>query len=159
NNGRPLLPDAAPPAGVELATLADLARSAPARLEAVLGRVAPLAHGFAALNTALFEDGLAIFVKAGAVVGRPIEVREVGVAGDRPTLSYPRLLVVADSGSALSLVASFGTRGETAALVSSVTEVRLEPDASVEHVRVVHGMPTAHHVGLLAARVGARARY
>lgn len=77
-------------------------------------------HPFAALNTALFEDGAAIVIPDGVVVERAIQVLWLslpasapGGAGDgaaaRLEVSFPRLLVVAGENSQASVVETYAT--------------------------------------------------
>ena len=145
-NGRPLLPDASAPAGVEIGLLSQL-RSAQ-RLEPYLGR-SGIPHGFAALNTALFEDALVITVQRGALVERPLHVVHVALSGEKPTLSYPRLLVIAEPQSALSLVESHVEVGSEPHLASAVSEIFVEAGARLDHALVHHGTPLAHRIAAL----------
>ena len=157
-NGRPVLPDASGPAGVEIALLSKLLRSAGERLEPYLGR-SDTPHGFAALNTALFEDALVVIARRGARIERPLHVVNVALSSERPTLSYPRLLIVAEPASNLSLIESQIEIGAQPHLASSVTELFVEQDAAVEHVLVHYGSPHAHRVGFLAVNQGIDSRY
>src|SRR5215213_5538153 len=63
------------PKGIHIAGIRDGARDGTDGLEEYLGKVFNLdAHPFAALNTSLLDDGVAIFVTAGAVVETPIHI-------------------------------------------------------------------------------------
>jgi Fe-S cluster assembly protein SufD len=157
-NGRPLLPDASAPPGVEIVLLSKLLRSGGDRLERYLGRSDP-AHAFAALNTALFEDALVVIARQGAQIDRPLHVVNVALSGERPTLSYPRLLVVAEPASTFTLIESHVEIGAQPHLTSSVTELFVEDGAAVEHVLVHYGTSHAHRVGSLAVEQGNDSRY
>lgn len=157
-NGRPALPDASAPAGVEIGLLSKLLRTSGDRLEPYLAR-AGSPHGFAALNTALFEDALVVIARRGARIDRPLHVVNVAVSSERPTLSYPRLLIVAEPTSSLTLVESHLELGTQPHLASSVTEVFVEEGAELQHVLVHYGTPRAHRVGVLQVEQGIDSRY
>ncbi len=101
---------------------------------------------FAALNTALFTDGLWIDVAAGIVVETPIEVaHDLAGAG----VSYPRVLLTAGESAELTLIETYA--GSSAdALTNSVLEVDLASNAKVTHVRV------HENAGLQVGRVDVR---
>jgi Fe-S cluster assembly protein SufD len=155
-NGRPLLPDASAPAGLEIALLSQ--HRSVERLEPYLARREP-PHGFAALNTALFDDALVVTVRKGARIERPLHVVHVAVAAEKPVLSYPRLLVVAEPGSALSLVESHVEIGSGPHLASSVSELFLQDAAELDHALVHYGTPRAHRVAALEVHQGNDSRY
>jgi Fe-S cluster assembly protein SufD len=157
-NGRPALPDASAPPGVEIGLLSQLLRTSTDRFEPYLAR-SEVPHGFAALNTALFEDALVVVARRGARIERPIHVIHVAVSGERPGLSYPRLLVIAEPSSSLSLVESHIELGAQPHLASSVTEIVVEQNAALEHVLLHHGTPRAHRVGVLHVEQGVDSRY
>jgi Fe-S cluster assembly protein SufD len=151
-NGRPQLPDANAPAGVEVFGIAELLRTAPERLEPVLGQIAPPLHGFNALNDALFDDGIAIFTRKDATLSRPLEIVHLGVSKDAPVLAAPRLLVVAEAGSELSLIETHLHQGAFSALTLSVVELVIGENARLEHVRIGHGKNEAQSIALLGVR-------
>ena len=157
-NGRPFLPDASAPPGLEIGLSSQLYRTSGDRLERHLARAEAL-HGFAALNTALFEDALVVVARRGAQIERPLHVINVALSGERPTLSFPRLLVIAEPASSLALVESQIELGATPHLASAVTEICVEQDAAVEHVLLHYGTPRAHRISALEVEQGADSRY
>ncbi len=129
--------------------------------EAARGRLGDLAsthHAFAALNTALFEEPLVLEVAAGAVVEEPLSILHVAHGGARPTLSLPRVVVVAGAGSEVKLVERFTADGGTS-LTLGVTEVFVEDNAGVDHMRVVDGQLDAYNLSLCAVRQAQSSRY
>ncbi|MCA9530773.1 MAG: Fe-S cluster assembly protein SufD [Myxococcales bacterium] len=157
--GRPRLDLAgAAPAGVVVRSIAEVL-AAPddplaAPLREHLGRLAPATH-FSALNTALFEDGVVLHLAKGASAAAPVHLvyAPASSATDGPpTVAYPRVLVLAEQGSRLTLVESFPAgsaspdgpscgdepAGESAPrhLDNLVTELVLGPGARVDHIRV-----------------------
>jgi Fe-S cluster assembly protein SufD len=145
--------------GVELRSLAAAMREEPASIEPYLGRLGAPAHAFAALNTALFRDGIVLRVSPGVAAELPVHLGVVEVAHGRPAVDYPRLLVILGAGSTLSLVEWHLELGDGRFLSASVTEVVLGPGASLEHTRIALGTELAHRVGVVAVSQAERSRY
>lgn len=149
-DGRPLLSAAGEvPAGVEVHSLAEMLARAPDRIEAHLGKHAPQ-EDFAALNAALFRDGVVLHVRRGAAVEQPVHLVHVGRAAGQATAAYPRVLVVLEDHAQLRLVETFLVDGEAQHLTNVVGEVALGRDAHLDHVRVAHGAPNGLHTAALA---------
>jgi Fe-S cluster assembly protein SufD len=114
---------------------------------ATLGTEARIDHPFVALNTALFEDGVALEIPAGAAVDEPIQILHLTVpeTGETPIAVFPRILVVAGRSAQATVVETYATLGAGAALVAPVTEVFCRDDVSLRHYRVQgESTDTAH---------------
>jgi len=135
------------PKGVTVRSLRQVLEQEPARLE---GRLAlGESEHFAALNTALFTEGLWIHVAAGVVVEEPLQLIHEPPKTTEPGVSYPRVLVTVESGSEATLIETYP--GENPGqLTNSVVEVELGRNAKLNHVRI-HENP-----GLQVGRVEAR---
>lgn len=105
-----------------------------------LGRHARMdERAFVALNTAFLRDGVFIKVPKGVVVERPLNVLSIGRpddSSDEPIAFFPRVLIVAEESSQLSLVEQCVSVGEGAYFSAPVTEVVLEPNAVVDHYKL-----------------------
>ena len=147
-------------AGVEVLSLRELLRQAPGRLEPWLGRVADGQTGvFADLNTAFAEDGAVVLVAPGTRVPEPVHVAHLGAGSGAPSVAYVRTLVVAGTGSELSLVESFASPAGSASLANAVTEVVVEDNASVVRCKLQQEGASSLHVASLAVRLGRDARF
>ncbi len=133
------------PSEVEVRSLRAVLEQEPELLEGRLDLGGAPEH-FAALNTAMFSDGLWLDVPAGVAVDSPIELAyEGGAAG----VSYPRVLVTVGEAAELTIIETY--RGASRAhLTSSVVEIDLGRNAKVNHVRA-HENP-----GLQVGRVDIR---
>jgi len=143
--------------GLEVHRLRDLLTSAPERLATHLGRIAPLDHGFLAQNAASFDDGLVVVAPPRAR-GR-VHLVHVAAAGTEPTLSTPRVLVMAEKESEVSLVETHLSLPGAPHFENSVTEVSVGEGARVDHVRVHHGARHASAYGAVAVRQQANSSY
>lgn len=146
------------PSGVEVVALRDALSGGAEWLEPYLGRIAPNEH-FVALATALFADGVAIRVPRGVSASRPIRVAHTARPGEAPRATYPRLVVVAEEGSAVRIVETFASEGSGTHLTVPVAEIAVGPNASVDHVRVAFGDSRAFHLGTVAVREERDARF
>ena len=153
------VPDAGE-AGVVVASLRDVLREAPDRLEPWLGRVADGGTGvFSDLNTAFVEDGAVVLVAPGAIVQDPILVAHLSAGNGSPTVSYARTLVVAGRGSECRVVEAFASAEGRVSLSNAVTEVALEDNASLQRYKLQREGGEALHVATLSAWLGRDARF
>src|SRR5439155_351032 len=91
--------------GVRAESLAAALERDPELARHHLARYAPYqASPFAALNTAFLCDGAFVYVPAGVEFDRPIELVFVATAGDGPTVSHPRSLVVVERGAQVTVI-------------------------------------------------------
>lgn len=141
-----------PPADLSVRSLRAVLEQEPHLLQGRLDFLGEPEH-FAALNSAMFSDGLWIDVPAGTAVATPIEiVHGTGAPGVR----YPRVLVTAGEGAELTLIETYAGTGADE-LTNSVVEVDVGPNAKVAHVRVHED--NGLHVGRVDVRQAADSRY
>ena len=133
------------PEGVVVRSLRDVLDNEPALLEGKLDLAGAPEH-FAALNTAVFADGLWIDVPAGVVVESPLEIAH---ALGTPGVAYPRVLVTVGPSAELKLIETYDAAGADH-LTNSVVEVDLAANASMNHVRI------HENAGLQVGRVDVR---
>lgn len=160
-NGRhaPDLSSWAAPSGVEALPLEPALSNGASRLEGLLGSQArDLEHPFLALNDALFEDGVALFLAPGARPERPIHLLYLST-GEGATACHPRTLVLLGQGACCTLVESYGGPNGESYLANAVTEIRLEDGARLDHYSLERQGLDAFHTASLAVNVGRDARY
>ncbi len=117
------------------------------KLEGTLGTLAKIEnHPFAALNTALFEDGLYLELAKGAMIEPVIEI--VHVTSGAGQVFAPRMLLVAHEAAVAQIVERYISDGEGVNLTLPVTESIIHNNANVEHVRVQDEATTNFHIGL-----------
>jgi Fe-S cluster assembly protein SufD len=157
-NGRllPELSNRGGVAGVTVASLAEALATGAERLAPHLTRI--VSHeksAFTALNTAFVQDGA--IVEITGVVKRPIELVFYSSPDGEATVTYPRVLVLARASSEATLVESYLGRG--CYLTSAVSEIVLEANARLEHVKLQRESESAFHVGALGAHQGRASRF
>jgi Fe-S cluster assembly protein SufD len=116
---------------------------------------------FTALNTAALNDVAVVWVGKNVVVETPIHLLFVSVAGESATISQPRVLVVAESNSQVSLIEEYiaSSQNEGVYFTNSVTEIWVNENAQVSHNRVVREGEAAFHVGKTAVTQARYSRY
>lgn len=142
------------PNGVVLRSLKEVLASQPELAENHIGRAAnDEAHGFIALNSALFEDGAFIKIENEAICDKPIQLAFVSTG--KVLASQPRVLIIAGSSSETTLVESYVSLTSSAYLTNVVTEVFAAANANIDHYKLQIEGAKALHVAtmqVLAAR-------
>ncbi len=133
---------------------ADLARSA-------LGQLIDLkAQPFAALQTALLEDGALVEIAAGHDAQQPVHVLFLQTSGaERTRLACPRLLVRAGRGARARIVQHFATVGEGVSLSLPVCEAFVEDNAELDLVTIQAQRTGSILISDTRARTGRDARF
>lgn len=159
-NGRPVRELSSPSSsGVRVSGLVDSITHNP-DLPQTVGQIAsPGQNGFTALNTALFGDAVVIRMPAGQVARTPLHLIFLSVPDGQPSVSHPRVLIIAEPSSQLTVLESFGGGPGTAYFTNAVTEIEVGDDAQVGHVRLQRESERAFHIGTVEARQGRDSRF
>ena len=148
------------PDGVELTSLAELLARDPAALEGRLGAgAAAEPDGVLALNTALMDDGFVLRIKRDVVIADPIEMLFIGAAGTGPVAYFPRNLVVAETGSAATIVEDHLGQPDRSYFANGATEIFLEAGAALRHYKVQDESLAAFHLHGAYVRLDRDASY
>jgi Fe-S cluster assembly protein SufD len=102
---------------------------------------------FAALNTALFNDGLFIEIKNKTILRKPIHIIHVAAA-DHNLFVQPRHLFVIGSQSEVSIIESYVTvdNSTAAAFINTVSEIIIGDNAKLQHYYIQSGNKNTRHV-------------
>lgn len=132
----------------------------PAWFEASFGLLAPWKDNvFAALNASSLSDGAAILVSKGKKLDRPIHLIFAMSEKTEGAFAAPRVLVVAEEGSAASIVESYVSLEDGATFTNPVAEILVGRNASVRHIRVQRESEKSFQVGTTNASVARDGRY
>ena len=145
------------PKGLKIAGLRDGARDGTDGLEQHLAKTFNIdAHPFAALNTSLLDDGVAIFIARGAVIETPIHIVTVTGSDNGPVAAHPRVLVVAGENSQARIAHTFIGGAGAPYFTNAVAEVVVGEGANVEYYTDQRESDNAFHVANLQAHVSAK---
>jgi Fe-S cluster assembly protein SufD len=129
-----------------------------AAVQAHLGQHATFArNAFTALNTAFLYDGALIVVPPAMALAAPVHL--LFIATRKHAANYPRCLVIAESGSALTVVEDFVALQNEAYFTNVVTEIAVAGNAQVHHVRVQRDGADAFHFTNCAVSLAHASRY
>jgi Fe-S cluster assembly protein SufD len=116
------------------------------------------ANPFVALNTGFVHDGAYLYFPRGSAVEQPIHLLFIDTGSVTPTVSHPRILVVAEDNAEFTLVRSFvgaggGVRGGGQHLTNVVTEVVAGQDCRIDDTTLQHEATDSFHVSTLQVRL------
>jgi len=103
--------------------------------------------GMSLLNTAFSENGICIEVKKGKTVSKPVILYFINDCRKENTLVQPRILVIANGNSSLSLIETFVTIGSHTDFTNIITEIVLKQEAHVDYHKIQDGAVNSYHVG------------
>ncbi|MEH2265745.1 Fe-S cluster assembly protein SufD [Nostoc sp.] len=152
------------PSGIVVSNLAGLSAVEQQAVQQYLAQAEGAQEVFTALNTAGITDAAVVWVRKNVVVETPIHLVFISVAGETATISQPRCLVVAESGSQVTLVEEYvagkmPTPQERVYFTNAVTEIWVGDNAQVSHTRVEWEGAEAFHIGKTAIAQARDSRY
>ena len=148
------------PEGLVVSNLAQLPVTHRSKVGQYLAQKEGATEVFTVLNTAGLTDAAVVWVAKNTVVEAPIHLLFLSVADESATITQPRCLVVAESGSAVTLVEEYTNTDEQGLYFSNaVTEIFVEQNAGVSHTRVQREGKAAFHIGKSAIAQARDSRY
>lgn len=155
------------PDGVVVSNLTNLPVAYRQRVQQYLAQTEGAHEVFTALNTSGMTDIAVVWVAKNVVVETPIHLVFVA-AGESPSISLPRCLVVAETGSSVRLVEEYTNRQvaknakeeeKRVYFTNAVTEIWIDENAQVNHTRLEEEGVEAFHVGKTAVSQARYSRY
>lgn len=164
------------PAGVRLSGLREALAGGGSLIETYLGRQVDVdKHSFAALNSALWEDGACLHLAERTVVPDPILLVFL-TSPNVSAMTSPRILIVAEARAQATIVETYGPLTEVPDgmrprknasdrfpksdyFTNAVTEVVLGEGAIVDHVKLQVESTRAFHLATTGARLSRDSRY
>jgi len=101
---------------------------------------------FTSLSTAFMKDGAFIYVPNGKVVESPIHILFLTTSSEEQILSQPRNLFVAGKNSQLKVIEHFNSLNGNIYFTNTVTEIVLEENAVVDHIKLQEESKKAFHI-------------
>ena len=160
------------PDGLVVSNLAGLPITHRSRIHDYLAQQPGSQEVFTALNTTGLTDVAVVWVPKHLVVETPIHLLFISTASNKPTISQPRCLIVAESGSSVTLIEDYLNQmnienpekgeaevGEAVYFTNAVTEIWIEENAQVSHTRLERESPEAFHIGKSAIAQARDSRY
>jgi Fe-S cluster assembly protein SufD len=148
-----LTPTGSLPAGVKVTSLAKAIAEGSPLLEKYFAQYAQSGkQPFVALNTAFAEDGALIEISPDVALTEPIYLRFVAGHSHEPLIYHPRNLVMMGRGSQATIVEQYLSArqdNQQQYFTNAVTEVVLDENARVEHIKEQDESRQAFHIATL----------
>ena len=137
------------PRGLTIRSLAEAIAEDDQRVRGTLARHADVEKNpFVAMNTSFVRDGAFLHFARGTSVVGAIHLLFVSTETARPTVSHPRVLVIAEDNVEAQIVESYvGTNGSY--FSNAVTEIVLGKDCRIDHCKLQIESPDAFHVATM----------
>ena len=140
-----------------------LATAIAERGEHVRALVARVSRGdkqrFAALNTAFLTDGAYIEIPDGVTLATPIHIVHATTAAEAPTMTHPRVVVIAGKNSEAVVIESYIGLGEGAHFTNAVVQFEVGENAALRHYKIQRESSQAFHVAFQHATLSRSARF
>jgi Fe-S cluster assembly protein SufD len=129
-------------------------------IETYLGKQPGGEEVFTALNTTGLQEAAIIWAEANSTTTDPIHILFIAT-GDQPLAIQPRVLVVADRSSQLTIVEEYRHTDQPNAcqLINAVTEVFVAENAQVNHVHIQDEDLEAFHIAKTAVSQAQDSQY
>ncbi len=148
------------PEGLIIKSLADAIRENDKHALSVLGTLAkPASDLFIALNSALFMDGLFIYVEKGKSITQPIHISQK-IHSDQQLFTQTRILLVCEENANVHIVHHIdGKESQVAGFSNTVIEAEIERGAKAEWISIQEESSTSAHVITTQAQVFSQAEF
>jgi Fe-S cluster assembly protein SufD len=146
------------PEGITVTNLSQLPTEYTEKAKAYFAQTEGAIEVFTALNTAGMVDAAVVWIARNITTETPIHLVYV-TTGENPVISQPRCLVVAETGSQVTLVEEFITENQNQHFTNAVTEIWVGENANVNHTRIQKDNLAAFHIGKTAVTQAKYSRY
>jgi len=110
------------------------------------------------LNTAFMSGGVALRVKRGAKIAKPIHIAHV-FTGNAAAAMYPRVVVIVEPDAQVTLIESFTGPESLDYQINSALELTIGAKAHVDHIKIGCDGGAALRISTLGVAVSAKAHY
>ncbi|HRD71133.1 MAG TPA: Fe-S cluster assembly protein SufD [Legionella sp.] len=126
-------------------------------IQPLLGKILKQEHGFHALNTAMMQCGIVIYIPAGVRIEQPIAL--VHAQNQKDQALHLRHLIIAEAGSEITLVEQYSGTEDSIYFTNTVTELFLGAAAQITHYKIQNESKAAYHLGHLSVQQSAGSRF
>ena len=145
------------PAGVLVLTLAQALLSHAEIIKPWLGKILKQEHAFHALNTAMLQCGLFIYLPAGVNLTEPLLLSHWQDKTQQAT--YIRHLVIAEAGSCGTIIEDYQGDASSEYFTNTITEVYTAANSALTHYKIQRESKLASHIGHLAVNQAAGSQF
>ena len=158
NNGCIAIPQANKlPQGAWVKPLHQAAQEHGDLLQAHLGRLLQHEHGFQALNTAVLNSGVVIYLPENVQLAEPILLAHFQNQAGQSV--HARHVIIAEKNARATVIEAYYGKAESDYLTNTVSEAFVGERACVTQVKIQEESLKAYHMGHAAAKVGHEGEY
>lgn len=139
------------PAGAVIGSLRKYGKENNPSLKKYINTIVKTDNAFNALNNAFFTDGLFVYVPAGKIIEKPVQVLFLNGDADENVLSVPRNLIVAEDNSQVKMIINYRGNGGKEYLSNIVSEVFVGENAVVDLYKIQEERKDSYHIEKLQA--------
>lgn len=138
------------PAGVKINDFTTALKDDTETLKTHLGSAADTSrNGFAAMNMAFMSDGAFIEIEKNTNVELPIHLMFLSTGQHEEVTSQARILILAGESSQAKIIESYQSLEDSVYFNNVTTEVKVGPNANIEHYKVQQESSKAFHIATL----------
>lgn len=145
------------PKGVIVTTIDEAFDKYPKQLKAYLDKILTLNNGMQALNTAMLNAGLFIYVERNTHVEDPLLLSHINTEDKQAT--YMRHLIVVEEGSSIDIIEDYQGNNANVYFTNAITELQLDKKSTVNHYKIQREGRDAFHYGYVVARQYADSKF
>lgn len=145
------------PQGILVKPLAQALVEHADKIKPYLSQVLQQQHGFHALNTAMLQHGIFIYLPAGACLSQPLLISHWQDKANQA--AYIRHLVIAEKASSATIIEDYAGDTQTCYFTNTVTEAYLAKDAQLSHYKIQRESKSAYHIGQVAVKQAAASQF
>lgn len=138
------------PQGAIILPLQEALTHCASQLKPYLNQILQSEHAFHALNTAMMQSGLFIYVPEQVHIEMPIWINHWQNRPDQGI--FLRHLIILEKGSSLCVVEDYQGDDSSCYFTNAITEVYLSPHAQLTHYKIQRESKKAFHVGHVAVK-------
>lgn len=111
-------------------------------------------NGFTAINTAFIHDGAFVQVPQDSSPSSPLHLLFITTERPTTTVSYPRVLIVTEPRSNMTIVESYIGLSQMSYFTNAVTELIAGDESRIDHYRYLDEGTNAYHVSNVQVTLG-----
>lgn len=136
------------PAGVIVEPITQALLKHADKLEHYLGHILPHEHAFQALNTAMLQSGLLVYIPEGVQLHEPLVFIHRQDQDNQAV--YTRHVVLAQAGSRVTVIEDYQGADDCTYFTNTMTEIYAASKAHVTHYKIQRESKQAYHIAHLA---------
>ena len=132
---------------IEISSLSTVLNSNDKTVQEYLAKsISPDSDGFVALNTACIDEGVFLHLAPNAKIDHPIHIIFVSTGLNKITISNPRILLIAESGSKATIIETYIALSDHNYFTNCVSEMVLQENSTIDHYRLQNESESAFHI-------------